>query len=347
MRTRDGGLLLFLLPYIAIGLAVAADLAAGPSLGLLPLIAIGPAFATLTGGLRHVASVALLSLVLSVLLSLYDGLFGTERGITVLVAVLGTSIASLLATRLRQRQHQKLARARAVAKVAHRILLGDVPETLDGLQAAVSYSSATRDARVGGDFYEAVRCRDGVRAVVGDVQGKGLNAVERAAVVLGAYRVAAYDEVTLAGVGRCMERAAGRNLSEEAFATVILAEANADGAVTLINYGHPSPLIVRGDGTACFAEPAEPALPLGLSNLGRGHPTPYRVVLDPGDQMLLYTDGITEARNAAGRFYPLGERASLLRAPDACNALEALRSDVVAHTGGPLADDAAMLLLRR
>lgn len=347
MRTRDGDLVLFLLPYVAIGLAVAADLAAGPSLGLLPLVALGPAFATLTGGLRHVVSVALLSLALSVLLSLYDGLFGTQRGVTALVAVLGTGIASLVATRLRQHQQQKLAQARAVAEVAHRILLGEVPETLDGLQIAVSYSSATQDARIGGDFYGAVQCRAGVRAVVGDVQGKGLDAVERASVVLGAYQVAAYDEATLLDVGRCLERAAGRHLSDEAFATVMLAEVNADGAVTLINYGHPPPLIVRSDGTSGFAEPAEPALPLGLTDIGGGRPTPYRAVLDPGDQMLLYTDGTTEARNAAGQFYPLAERASLLRTSDACTALEALRSDVVAHTGGPLVDDAAMLLLRR
>jgi serine phosphatase RsbU (regulator of sigma subunit) len=292
-------------------------------------------------------SVGLLSLVLAVLLSLYDGLFGTARGVTALIAVFGTSVAGLVATRLRQRQQQQLARARAVANVAHRILLREVPETLDGLQLAVSYSSATRDARVGGDFYEAVQCRAGVRAVVGDVQGKGLNAVERASLVLGAYRVAAFDEATLPDVGRCLERAAARHLSDEAFATVILAEVSEDGAVTLINYGHPPPLIVRGDGTSCFAEPAEPTLPLGLTNIGGGHPTPYRAVLDPGDQMLLYTDGTTEARNAAGQFYPLAEHASLLRASDACAALKALRSDVVAHTGGPLADDAAMLLLRR
>jgi serine phosphatase RsbU (regulator of sigma subunit) len=185
-----------------------------------------------------------------------------------------------------------------------------------------------------------------VRVVVGDVQGKGLNAVERAAVVLGAYRVAAYDEATLTEVGKCLERAAERHLQDEAFATVILAEVSEDGAVTLINYGHPPPLLVRSEGTACFAAPTEPGLPLGLTALGADPVTSYRAVLKPGDQMLLYTDGTTEARNPAGEFYSLEERASLLRASDTYAALEALRSDVVAHTGGPLEDDAAMLLLR-
>ncbi len=347
MNPQPGSVALFLLPYVAIGLAVAADLAAGPALGLLPLLALGPAFASLKGGLPHAACVGLVALGLSVLLSLYDNLFGTARGVTALVAVLGTSVASLVATRLRQRQQRELVRARTVAEVAQQVLLPKVPGTLNGLQIAVSYSSATRDTQIGGDFYEAVHSPVGVRAVVGDVQGKGLNAVERAAVVLGAYRVAAYDEATLADVGSCLERAAGRRLSDEAFATVILAEVSDNGGVTLINYGHPPPLIVRSDGTASFAEPSEPALPLGLTEFGGGRPPVYRAALDPGDQMLLYTDGTTEARNRAGEFYPLAERTHLLRALDAHAALEGLRSDVVAHTGGPLADDAALLLLRR
>ncbi|MFC4495632.1 PP2C family protein-serine/threonine phosphatase [Streptomyces ovatisporus] len=347
MKPRAGSVVLFLLPYLAIGLAVAADLAAGPSLGLLPLLALGPAFASLKGGLLHVACVGLVSLAVSVLLSLYDDLYGTTRGVTALVAVAGTSIASLAATLLRQRQQQQLDRARAVAKVAQQVLLPKVPKLINGLQIAVSYSSATRDTQIGGDFYEAVPSPDGVRAVVGDVQGKGLDAVERAAVVLGAYRVAAYDEATLPDVGECLERAAGRHLSEETFATVILAEVSHDGAVGLVNYGHPPPLIVRSDGTTTFAEPSDPALPLGLTEFAGGPPPVYRALLDPGDQMLLYTDGTTEARNAAGEFYPLAERAYLLRPSDADVALEGLRSDVTAHTGGPLTDDAAMVLLRR
>jgi serine phosphatase RsbU (regulator of sigma subunit) len=67
----------------------------------------------------------------------------------------------------------------------------------------------------------------------------------------------------------------------------------------------------------------------------------------PGDQMLLYTDGVTEARDGGGRFYPLERRApGLLAVGDPDAALDALRADITRHTGGPLHDDAAMLLLR-
>lgn len=66
----------------------------------------------------------------------------------------------------------------------------------------------------------------------------------------------------------------------------------------------------------------------------------------PGEQLLLYTDGVSEARDANGDFYPLGERAYLLKQADAQDALDALREDLVRHTAGPPHDDAAMLLLR-
>jgi hypothetical protein len=138
MKLSEGSFVLFLLPYMALGLSAAADLASGPSLGLLPLLALGPAFASLKGGLQHVAGIGVASLILSVLLSLYDGLFGTTHGYTALVATLGTSIASLVATHLRQRQQRQLARARAVVKVAQQVLVPEVPETLNGLQVAVS-----------------------------------------------------------------------------------------------------------------------------------------------------------------------------------------------------------------
>lgn len=75
-------------------------------------------------------------------------------------------------------------------------------------------------------------------------------------------------------------------------------------------------------------------------------PVPFQLALFPGDQVLLYTDGVTEARDRAQRFYPLRERAFLLEDRDPETALEALGKDLGKHVEGPLHDDAAMLLLR-
>ncbi|GAA1544190.1 hypothetical protein GCM10009730_61670 [Streptomyces albidochromogenes] len=182
--------------------------------------------------------------------------------------------------------------------------------------------------------------------IVGDVQGKGLEAVETAAVVLGAFREAAYDEPDLRSVGARLERAADRELRGEKFVTTVLTEIGDYQSVTLLNYGHPAPLFVRSDGTVDFAEPPCIALPLGLGMSGTSGPEPYDAVFRPGDQLLLYIDGVTEARDRTDRFYPLSERAVLLEDPDPEAALQTLRADPVEHVEGPLGDDAAMLLLR-
>ncbi|MFD0659966.1 PP2C family protein-serine/threonine phosphatase [Thermocatellispora tengchongensis] len=76
-------------------------------------------------------------------------------------------------------------------------------------------------------------------------------------------------------------------------------------------------------------------------------PTPTVIGFAPGDQILFYTDGIIEARDHGGAFYPLTDRVHLLAGPDPQAALDSLRADVLRHSGRPLSDDAAMLLLRR
>lgn len=146
------------------------------------------------------------------------------------------------------------------------------------------------------------------------------------------------------GVG--LERALNRRLEGEEFVTAVLAEVDADHTLTLLNYGHPAPLLIRRGQPVRFAEPPVHAPPLGLASLGPDGPVGHQVVLAPGDQMLLYTDGVAEARDADGEFYPLAQRAFLLEEEDPDAALEALRRDLVAHVAGPLGDDAAMLLLR-
>lgn len=182
--------------------------------------------------------------------------------------------------------------------------------------------------------------------IVGDVQGKGLEAVETAAVVLGAFREAAHDEPDLAGVGARVERSVDRALQGEKFVTALIAEISPEGGAVFLNYGHPPPLLVRADGSAHFPEPAEYALPLGLGVHATEGPRPFQVAFGPGDQLLLYTDGVTEARDHDGTFYPLGDRHRFLKDADPESALENLRKDLVEHTAGPLQDDAAMLLLR-
>ncbi|HZE31111.1 MAG TPA: PP2C family protein-serine/threonine phosphatase [Actinoallomurus sp.] len=186
----------------------------------------------------------------------------------------------------------------------------------------------------------------GVRVIVGDVQGKGLEAVETAAAVVGAFREAAYDEADLADVVTRLESTLDRMLSGEKFVTAVLAEYN-DDQITLLSCGHPPPLVLTSDGGVCFAEPPEPAPPLGMRGLAEARPVPCRIRFAPGDQMLFYTDGVIEARDQAGCFYPLEDRSSLLKAAAAEQALEDLRADLLRHVGGTITDDAVMSLYLR
>ena len=337
---------LLILPFVVMFLVAVADIAAGAAVGLLALFSLGPAFACVAGTARRAVFVGLMACALCAASAGYEGLNGSRREAAALVAITGATAAAMLAATVRRRMERELAEVRLIAEAAQRVLLRPVPPIAGSVRIAVSYTSATAAAHIGGDLYEVVRAPHATRVIVADVQGKGLEAVETAALVLGAFREAAPDEDKLVNVGERLERALNRRLEGEEFVTAILAEVDDQHCVTLLDYGHPAPLLLRAGGGVEFAEPPETAPPLGLAALGPDGPVPYTMTLAPGDQMLLYTDGVTEARNRRGQFYPLEDKAALLRDPDSARALDALRRDLVAHTGGPLTDDAAMLLLR-
>ncbi len=346
-KQRESRLVLSWLPIVVMAVVAAVDLAAGPEGGFLPLVSLGPAFAGLIGTWRRTALIGCVALLLCVGLGLYDGLFDTRRGYTAMASVAGVTLAGVLAAGSRMRREAELAGVRSIAEVAQSVLQRPVPRHVGGLRVAVSYTSAVAESRIGGDLYEAVASPHGVRVIVGDVQGKGLAAVETAASVLGVFREAAYEEPDLAMVAARLERTVAREADGEKFVTAILAEIDTEQrSAVFLNCGHPPPMIVRKDGSVDFPRPPAYALPLGLGMHGGETPQPHRCEFAPGDRLLLYTDGVTEARGADGDFYPLGERAGLLRTSDAGEGLEALRADVVRHANGPLHDDAAMVLLR-
>jgi serine phosphatase RsbU (regulator of sigma subunit) len=346
VRDRTVPLPLTVLPYAVMAVVAIVDGVLGASVGLLPLVSLGPAFAGLVGTWVRTAVIGALAVAVVCALGVVDGMFEHRRGFAAVGAVVGVTVAGMIAAVTRQRREAELANVRSIAEVAQRVLLRPVPLEAGHLRTAVSYTSAVAEARIGGDLYEVVASPAGVRVIIGDVQGKGLEAVETAAVVLGAFREAAHDEKTLEGVGERVQRAADRTVSGEKFVTAVLAEISPLGRTLLLNFGHPPPMLVRPDGEVVFPEPPDYALPLGLGVPQGGPAEPFAVDFRPGDQLLLYTDGVTEARDAGGTFYPLGGRAGLLSDADPQSALEALREDLIRHTRGPLHDDAAMLLLR-
>ncbi|MGW9244195.1 PP2C family protein-serine/threonine phosphatase [Streptomyces badius] len=345
-KRRGDPAVLSWLPIVVMAVVAAMDLTAGPQAGFLPLVSLGPAFAGLIGTWRRTVLIGCAALLLCAGLGVYDGLFDTRRGYTAMASVAGVTLAGALAASTRMRREAELASVRSIAEVAQRVLQRPVPRRVGSLQVAASYASAVAESRIGGDLYEVVVSPYGVRVIVGDVQGKGLAAVETAALVLGVFREAAHDEPGLTAIAARLERTVARDAGGEKFVTAVLAEIHTEeNSVAFLNCGHPAPMIIRADRSVDFPPPPAYALPIGMGTLGGDPPRPYRADFSPGEQLLLYTDGVTEARDAEGAFYPLEERAGLLDISDADAALEALRTDIVRYARGPQ-DDAAMLLLR-
>jgi serine phosphatase RsbU (regulator of sigma subunit) len=246
-----------------------------------------------------------------------------------------------------QRRERELASVRVVAEAAQRVLLRPVPRVVGSLGMAVRYISAAADARIGGDLYEVVATPRGVRVIVGDVQDTGRAAMETAATVVGVFREAAHDAQDLVAVAARLEATLARAGGAEEFVTAILIEIHPGvDEIEMLNCGHPPPLVL-GDGASRFAEPDEYGPPLGLTALADPGRHTHKLSFAANHRILLYTDGISEARDRDGRFYPLDERARLFTERDLEAALDELKVDVLRHVGGSLDDDAAMLLLHR
>jgi serine phosphatase RsbU (regulator of sigma subunit) len=342
------------LPFVVMALVCLVDILAGPELAFVQLLSLGPALAAVSGTVRRTILIGVTALALAETLAFYNHIVGTSRDNMALGTVLGVTLASAVASAGRQRRERELANLRIVAEVAQRVLLRPVPQVVGPLRMAMRYISATAYARIGGDLYEVVTTPDGVRLIIGDVQGKGLAAVEVAAMTVGAFREAAHDAVDLAAVAARLEAALTRNADSEpnegaeGFVTAILIEIRpGTDWIELLNCGHPPPLLLPGDGTTRLLAPDKAGLPLGLGALAEDGRHAHSVHFPAGQRILLYTDGISEARDRGGAFFPLEERGRPLAESDLEDALDRLQAEVLRHVGDSLDDDAAMLLIQR
>jgi serine phosphatase RsbU (regulator of sigma subunit) len=344
--TRPGaGVLAAAVPFCVMAVVVATDLLAGPQVGLLSLLSLGPALAPVALGPVRTALTGGLAIALCLLLAGYGGAgFGLHSALA-FTTIAGVTVAGMVASAARQRKERELVDVRAVADVAQRVLLRQIPRRMGRAQIAVRYISAAAAARIGGDLYDVVEVTGTARMIVADVQGKGLAAVQTAAVVLAAFRESAYDAPGLSVIAEHIERSLNRQSQGEEFVTAIMAEITDDGTeIRLLNCGHPSPLLISGS-LARLAEPLEPGLPLGLGHLAPDERKEHTAPFGPGDRILFYTDGISEARDKSGAFYPVDRCGVLLGGPDPDAALDRLYDDVLRHADGPLHDDSAALLV--
>ncbi len=277
-----------------------------------------------------------------------------------ILVALGSTLA-VLACAVRVRGEERMLHMRDVAETTRRTVLRPLVQGWGGLDHAAVYLAADSDARVGGDFYDIQPGLHGTRVLLGDVQGKGLGAVEAAAALLGTFRESGYHEPLLRTVADRLEvrmlrhggytSALGR-LDGDRFATGILIgfPPDATDRVEVINFGHEPPLVVTVDDVREL--PPGDGLPLGLSELGQDPPPLIEVPLAHGETLLLVTDGVTEARDASGAFFPLREHVARAltedpRTADPHRLVRFVRDGTLRHCGGRLADDTTIFAVRR
>ncbi|MFD0345896.1 SpoIIE family protein phosphatase [Kitasatospora aburaviensis] len=114
-----------------------------------------------------------------------------------IVALALISLLVALFAHLREQHEKEMRQLRSVAEAAQAVLQRPIPARMGPLRIASVYLAAEAEALIGGDLYAAVRTRHGSRFVIGDVRGKGLEAIGEASLVLGAFRTAAYRQVDL------------------------------------------------------------------------------------------------------------------------------------------------------
>jgi hypothetical protein len=203
---------------------------------------------------------------------------------------------------------------------------------------------------VAGDAYDyAVNAEDAFFAVF-DGAGHDLRAGHDTALAMTAIRLARRQGVTdLVALAAHADDLLTAQPGPARFVTAALASLDiGTGVLHYLLAGHPPPLLVRGRSVKELANP--PRTPLGVRGVPSDRHGVGRVQLEPGDRLLLYSDGIVEARDAAGEFFgehrlvDFTQRAELAGLP-APETLRRLTAAVLAHQSGRLQDDATLVLV--
>lgn len=201
--------------------------------------------------------------------------------------------------------------------------------------------------QVGGDAFDYSLDGDVLHLAVLDGMGHGLGATLLVSVALAAYRNARRTGLDLVATAAAIDSTLADQFGDDSFVTGVLARLQVStGILSLLCAAHPPPLLVR-DGRPVGEAHADPGLPLGF---GGRKDTVAHTSLQPGDRLLLFTDGVIEARSADGEFFGLDRLVDLLTRQEAAGqpppeTLRRLIHTVLDHQHDALQDDATLLLL--
>ncbi|WP_327273224.1 serine/threonine-protein phosphatase [Streptomyces sp. NBC_01224] len=345
-------------PFALIVTITALDIYTGHDIQLGPLLVIAPALTASLAGPRLTAVAGVLAVAAQVFIAVFLGELATTNHIAQIIALTALSALAVFMRFVRERRDRALSRARSVAEAAQRVLLRPPPRRIGPLQVAWLYMSAEDEAEIGGDLFAFARAAHAAtRVVIGDVRGHGLAAIGEASLVLGAFREGAHRYATLPGLVAALGDSVSRSLEDvtdtehdpgEHFITCLVLEIPDDGPPTaeMINCGHPPPLLVHDQQvTVLYAR--QPLPPLGVCERPIEDDRVDPFTFEGGDMLVLYTDGVIEARSPSGAFYPLAERVASFPVTNPDTLLHHIHRDLLTHIGSRPADDAALLVIER
>ncbi|MFD0413022.1 PP2C family protein-serine/threonine phosphatase [Streptomyces sp. NPDC127108] len=323
---------------VAVGAqAVAASVALAahvPSYGL-PLV--GPLLAAHRLSARVTAALGVVAVAVTLLAASSAVRPSALAGALNVAAV---SLWAVLTAHSRVRAERALADVTQLAVTAQEALARPLPDRVGHVDLAVHTRSFDPHALFGGDVHDAVLTSAGPRLLLADVKGHGTQAMRVAAAALAAFRRAAATEPDPVRLVHALDDRLRPELGPEDFVTLLLVDFH-PGEVRIVNCGHPAPL--RTGRRLSLLVPSRPSPPLGLG------PAPHaqRVHLSAGQRLLLYTDGLTDARDGDRVPFRLDapQVHAALAEPALPDALTSLTDLVRRHTGGaPLADDLTVVL---
>ncbi|MFD7791283.1 PP2C family protein-serine/threonine phosphatase [Streptomyces sp. NPDC059271] len=345
------------IPLALIVVIAVVDIRSPTDVHLGPLLVIAPTLTASFAGPLLTALVGLLAVAAQVVIAVFHGGLTTTNHMAQIIALIVLSALVVFVCHVRERRARELVRARSVAETAQRVLLRPPPRRIGPLRTAWLYLAAEDDTQIGGDLFAVTRAAGAsTRVIIGDVRGKGLAAIGEASVVLGAFREGAHRYATLPELTAALEVSVCRDLDEvadtehdpgEHFTTALVLDIpDTDAEAGMINCGHPPPLLLR-DREVTVLHARHPVPPLGMCELPAAshHTDPF--TFEAGDLLLLYTDGVIEARSPSGAFYPLAERLASFPASGPDTLLRRIHDDLVRHIGDEPADDAALLVIER
>jgi serine phosphatase RsbU (regulator of sigma subunit)/PAS domain-containing protein len=229
-----------------------------------------------------------------------------------------------------------------IAATLQRGLRPPVIPDIPGWSTAALYNPAGAENRAGGDFYDALPIDDGWMVLIGDVTGHGAEAAALTALARHTLRTA----VTITGdplraLAALNDALLARADSSLCTVALMVLDQPARGSVRVAVAGHPPPLHVH-DGASREVSPAGPVLG-AFEDAGWEIET---VALDPGDQLLAYTDGVVEAPGRDGRFGADRLRRCIGEVDGPNEAIGMIRSELERFAARGLDDDAAVVALR-